>query len=61
MSIDRLKIGDKYSKVDLSKIFNSKNVENIQGGYFSVKQSNSALLFVTLDKTGRPDTCRGHT
>lgn len=58
MISQNLKLGNKYTKIDLSKIFDEKNVEYIQQGYFRVKKSNTALLFVTLDKTGQPESLK---
>ena len=58
MISQNLKLGNKYTKIDLSKIFDEKNIEYIQQGYFRVKKTNTALLFVTLDKTGQPESLK---
>ena len=59
MSIDKLEIGNKYSKVELSKILNEPSIVvgfNKQSGLFYCKNSKTTLLFVTLDKRGKPAT-----
>ena len=49
---DLFVIGEEYSKKDISFISN-KNIYNSSG---VVSCLNTLLLFVTLDKTGKPDT-----
>ena len=48
---DLFVIGEEYSKKDISFISN-KNIYNSSG---VVSCLNTLLLFVTLDKTGKPD------
>ena len=52
---DILNIGNKYSKKDLSNLLDQPPLSNVREGSFSCKNSNSDLLFVDLDKTGRGD------
>ena len=48
-----LKIGNRYSKVDLSEILNESTLKTSREGIFSCKNSKSTFLFVSLDKFGK--------
>ena len=45
-----LKVGDKYSKSDLSTLLKQPTISNVREGKFKCKNSDSYLLFVDLEK-----------
>jgi hypothetical protein len=54
MSFSNLKIGQKYSKIDLSQIFDNKNISIVREGVYNLNESNT-LFFVDLEKMGKED------
>ena len=45
-----LKIGEKYSKKDLSNLLEQPNISLVREGIYSLKNSQSSLFFVDLEK-----------
>ena len=45
---EKLNLGEKYSKKELSEILSEAGVSFVQEGVFSCKNSNSYFLFVDL-------------
>ena len=54
MSFSSLEIGEKYSKTDLSEIFNNPNISIIREGIYNLDESNT-FFFVDLEKKGKED------
>ena len=54
MSFNSLVIGNKYSKKDLSEIFDNPNISKIREGIYNVSQSES-FFFVDLEKKGKEE------
>jgi hypothetical protein len=54
MSFSNLKIGEKYSKTDLSEIFNNPNISIVREGIYNLNESNT-FFFVDLEKKGKED------
>lgn len=54
MTFSELKIGEKYSKKDLSEIFQNPNISIVREGIYNLNDSES-LFFVDLEKTGKDD------
>ena len=52
MSFNSLVIGNKYSKKDLSEIFDNPNISKIREGIYNVSQSES-FFFVDLERKGK--------
>ena len=52
MSFNSLVIGNKYSKKDLSEVFDNPNISKIREGIYNVSQSES-FFFVDLEKKGK--------
>jgi hypothetical protein len=50
-----LKLGDKYSKKDLSDLLDQDTLSIVREGLYHCKNSNSTLLFVDLEKKGKED------
>ena len=50
-----LKIGEKYSKKELSELLNQETLSLVREGIFNCKNSNSTLFFVDLEKNGKED------
>jgi len=50
-----LKVGDKYSKSDLSTLLKQPTISNVREGKFKCKNSDSYLLFVDLEKTSKKE------
>lgn len=50
-----LKIGEKYSKKELSELLNQETLSLVREGIFNCKNSNSTLFFVDLEKKGKED------
>ena len=50
-----LKLGDKYSKKDLSDLLDQDTLSIVREGLYHCKNSNSTLLFVDLEKNGKED------
>jgi hypothetical protein len=50
-----LSLGAEYSKRDLASLLDEKNLLNVREGVYSCKNSNSYLLFVDLEKTGKEE------
>ena len=50
-----LKLGDKYSKKDLSELLDQDTLSIVREGLYHCKNSNSTLLFVDLEKNGKED------
>ena len=48
-----IKIGDLYTKKELSILFNDNNISIIREGIYHNKNFNSTLLFVDLNKEGK--------
>ena len=48
-----LKVGQKYSKKDLSNLLNEPHLKSVREGVASCANSNSYLLFVDLEKEGK--------
>ena len=48
-----LKVGDKYSKKDLSTLLDQPNISLVREGIYNLKNSNSSLFFVDLEKKGK--------
>jgi|GEM_PF-809284 len=51
----KLKLGDKYSKSELSIILNQPTLSVVREGLFHCKDSSSTLFFVDLEKSGKED------
>ena len=49
----KLKVGDKYSKKDLSTLLDQPNISLVREGIYNLKNSNSSLFFVDLEKKGK--------
>ena len=45
-----LKVGDKYSKKDLSTLLDQPNISLVREGIYNLKNSNSSLFFMMLEK-----------
>lgn len=54
MSFDKLIIGNKYSKKDLSKIFDNPNISLVREGIYNLKTPES-FFFVDLEKGGKDE------
>ena len=54
MSFSSLKIGEKYSKTNLSEIFNNPNISIVREGIYNLNESNT-FFFVDLEKKGKED------
>tara|TARA_B100000767_G_C19588041_1_gene460195 strand:- start:113 stop:661 length:549 start_codon:yes stop_codon:yes gene_type:complete len=54
MSFNSLVIGNKYSKKDLSEIFDNPNISKIREGIYNVSQSES-FFFVDFEKKGKEE------
>lgn len=54
MSFSSLKIGEKYSKTELSEIFNNPNISIVREGIYNLNESNT-FFFVDLEKKGKED------
>ena len=50
---NKLTVGEKYSKKDLSILLNQPNISQVREGIFHLKNSNSSLFFVDLEKKGK--------
>ena len=50
---DKLTVGEKYSKKDLSILLNQPNISLVREGICHLKNSNSSLFFVDLEKKGK--------
>ena len=48
-----LKVGDKYNKKDLSTLLDQPNISLVREGIYNLKNSNSSLFFVDLEKKGK--------
>ena len=48
-----LKLGEKYSKKELSELLKEQNLSKIREGLYHCKNSNSTLFFVDLEKKGK--------
>lgn len=53
--IEKLILGDFYSRRDLSEFFDEKGLLSSREGIFSSKTLNSYLFFVDLVKEGKED------
>ena len=54
--IEKLTIGNLYTKKDLTTLIREPNLRNVREGVYKCKNSNHYLLFVTLDKSKKaPD------
>ena len=49
----KLTVGEKYSKKDLSTLLNQPNISLVREGICHLKNSNSSLFFVDLEKKGK--------
>ena len=49
----KLKVGNKYSKKDLSILLDQPNISLVREGICHLKNSNSSLFFVDLEKKGK--------
>jgi len=54
MSFEKLIIGSKYSKKDLSKIFDNPNISLVREGIYNLKTPES-FFFVDLEKVGKEE------
>lgn len=54
MSFDKLRIGQKYSKKDLSDLFNNPNISIVREGIYNLNESTS-FFFVDLEKQGKEE------
>ena len=54
MSFEKLIIGSKYSKKDLSKIFDNPNISLVREGIYNLKTPES-FFFVDLEKVGKDE------
>lgn len=54
MSFEKLIIGSKYSKKDLSKIFDNPNISLVREGIYNLKTPES-FFFVDLEKEGKKE------
>ena len=54
MSFNSLILGNKYSKKDLSEIFDNPNISIVREGIYNVSNSES-FFFVDLEKKGKED------
>jgi hypothetical protein len=54
MKVSNLKIGEKYSKKDLSEILDNPNISIVREGIYNTSESES-LFFVDLEKQGKED------
>lgn len=54
MSFSNLRIGQKYSKKDLSRIFDNNNISKIRRCIYNLDKSNT-LFFVDLEKEGKEE------
>uniref|UniRef100_UPI00404869FE HNH endonuclease n=1 Tax=Algoriphagus sp. TaxID=1872435 RepID=UPI00404869FE len=54
MSFEKLIIGSKYSKKDLSKIFDNPNISLVREGIYNLKTPES-FFFVDLEKEGKEE------
>lgn len=54
MTFEKLEIGQKYSKKELAKILENKNIATIREGIYNLNESSS-LFFVDLEKKGKED------
>lgn len=54
MSYSILKIGQGYSKSDLSKIFDNPNISTVREGLYNIDESNT-FFFVDLEKKGKEE------
>ena len=52
MSFNSLVVGKKYSKKDLSEIFDNPNIRIIREGIYNLNDSES-FFFVDLEKKGK--------
>ena len=50
-----LKVGNKYSKKELSKLLVQPSLEKVREGVFSCNNSQSYLLFVDLEKKSKEE------
>jgi hypothetical protein len=50
-----LTLGNSYSKKDLSNIFNDDTIKLVREGRYTLKQFNSVLLFVDLEKAEKEE------
>tara|TARA_B100000927_G_C16296356_1_gene401625 strand:- start:112 stop:639 length:528 start_codon:yes stop_codon:yes gene_type:complete len=50
---NKLTVGEKYSKKDLSTLLNQPNISLVREGICHLKNSNSSLFFVDLEKKGK--------
>jgi len=49
----KLKVGNKYSKKDLATLLDQPNISLVREGIYNLKNSNSSLFFVDLEKKAR--------
>jgi hypothetical protein len=52
---DSLKLGERYSKLDLSILLNQPSLSKVREGLFHCKGSTATLFFVDLEKQGKED------
>lgn len=50
-----LKLGDKYSKIDLSELLDQPTLEKVREGLYHCKNSKATLFFVDLEKKGKEE------
>lgn len=50
-----LKLGNKYSKKDLSDLLEQRTLSLVREGLYHCKNSDSTLFFVDLEKKGKED------
>ena len=50
---NKLIVGEKYSKKDLSSLLEEPNISLVREGIYNLKNSNSSLFFVDLEKKGK--------
>jgi hypothetical protein len=54
MSFTNLKVGNRYSKKDLSEIFDNQNISIVREGIYNLNELDS-FFFVDLEKLGKED------
>jgi len=50
---NKLTVGEKYSKKDLSTLLDEPNISLVREGIYNLKNSKSSLFFVDLEKKGK--------
>ena len=50
---NKLTVGEKYSKKDLSTLLDQPNISLVREGIYNLKNSKSSLFFVDLEKKGK--------